>query len=149
MIVGRAKTLGAGEDARAALAASDPREEVQLLQDVLPEGPRAEPRAARIDLYTANEVIVDVDASAPGYLVLSDSWSPGWTATVDDTPAEVLRANVAFRAVPVPAGRHTIRFRFRPPGLSAGTMISLLTMVLLIHMSFRRRERTTDQAPAD
>ena len=139
MVVGQATTVRAGEDGTAALARCNFREEVLLLKDILAEGPRAEPRAASIERYTANEVVINVDATAPGYLVLSDSWSPGWTASVDDLPTEVLRANVAFRAVPVPAGNHTVRFRFWPPGLSEGATISLLTLGLLCYLSFGRK----------
>jgi len=41
-------------------------------------------------------------------------WHPWWTVTVDDRPAEVLKANVIFRAVEVAPGRHRLRFEFRP-----------------------------------
>ena len=137
MVVGQATTLTAGEDSTTALARCNFRKEVLLQKDVLPEGPRAEPRASTIQRYTPNEVVIQVDATAPGYLVLSDAWSPGWTASVDGASVGILRANTAFRAVPVPAGKHNVQFRFWPPGLSAGLTISLLTATLLLCMSFR------------
>jgi hypothetical protein len=59
-------------------------------------------------------VIVDVDAPAGGILLLNDVWHPWWQASIDGSAAELLRANVIFRAVAVPAGRHTIRFTFHP-----------------------------------
>ena len=143
MVVGQATTLKAGEDSTAALARCNFREEVLLLKDVLPDGPRAEPRESTIERYTPNEVVIQVDATAPGYLVLSDAWSPGWTASVDGASVGILRANTAFRAVPVPAGKHNVQFRFWPPGLSAGLTISLLTATLLLCMSFRRNDGGT------
>jgi uncharacterized membrane protein YfhO len=59
-------------------------------------------------------VVVESDAAAPGYVVLNDPWHPWWRATVDGQEAPILRANVLFRAVAVPAGRHVVRFEFKP-----------------------------------
>ena len=46
--------------------------------------------------------------------MLNDIWQPWWFATLDGAEAPVLRANVLFRAVAVPPGRHTITFTFQP-----------------------------------
>jgi uncharacterized membrane protein YfhO len=46
--------------------------------------------------------------------VLNDVWHPWWTATVDGQPADILKANVLFRAVEVTPGRHRVRFEFKP-----------------------------------
>jgi hypothetical protein len=86
---------------------------------VLPAGAPSAPDpaftgTARIAEFRADRVRLDVDTSAPGYAVLVDSYDPGWRATVDGAPAKVLRANVAFRAVPVPAGRHVVELVYRP-----------------------------------
>jgi len=69
---------------------------------------------ARIIRYANTEVVVEVEAPAPGFLVLNDVWHPWWRASVDGKPAEILKANVLFRAVAVPAGRHMVRFTFHP-----------------------------------
>ena len=45
---------------------------------------------------------------------LNDVWQPWWFADVDGAPAQMLRANVLFRAVAVPPGRHRVSFMFRP-----------------------------------
>jgi hypothetical protein len=45
---------------------------------------------------------------------LNDVWHPWWFAELDGRPAPILRANVMFRAVPIPDGRHEVRFRFQP-----------------------------------
>jgi hypothetical protein len=72
------------------------------------------PGQVRIVFYRNPEVRVVVDSPAGGWVVLYDLWHPWWFAQVDGRAAEVLRANVLFRAVAVPAGRHVVRFTFRP-----------------------------------
>lgn len=49
-----------------------------------------------------------------GFLVVNDCLAPGWTATVDGVSSELLRADYAFRAVPVPAGEHDVLLRYSP-----------------------------------
>ena len=46
--------------------------------------------------------------------MLNDVWHPWWTATLNGRDVPILRANVLFRAVQVPPGRHVVRFTFRP-----------------------------------
>jgi hypothetical protein len=69
---------------------------------------------ARIVSYRNTEIVVEADAPNGGLVVLNDVWHPWWRATVDGAPAEILKANVLFRAVVVPAGKHTVRFSFHP-----------------------------------
>ncbi len=71
---------------------------------------------AKVALKTYENTVVeiDVDSPKPGFVVLNDVWHPWWFGTVDGKPAEVLRANVLFRAIQVPAGKHAIRFEFKP-----------------------------------
>lgn len=70
------------------------------------------PAPARIVGYAPEKV--EVMATGPGYLVLTDAYYPGWQATVDGTRAEILRADVMFRAVALPAGEHLVEFRYAP-----------------------------------
>ena len=51
---------------------------------------------------------------AGGILLLNDVWHPWWRAAVDGADAEILKANVIFRAVVCPRGRHVVRFTFHP-----------------------------------
>ncbi len=68
-------------------------------------GPVPAAEAVRILSYGNDRVRIEVSAAACGYLVLNDSFHRWWQASVDGRPAPVLRANVLFRAVAVPAGR--------------------------------------------
>jgi hypothetical protein len=61
-----------------------------------------------------SRVILKVSTSRSGILVLHDLWYPGWEVSVDGKSKPLLRANVLFRGVEVPAGDHVVRFVFRP-----------------------------------
>ena len=67
-----------------------------------------------IKLYSNTRIDIDVDSTRGGFVVLNDLWHPWWIATLDGTFAPILRANVLFRAVRVPHGRHTVTFTFTP-----------------------------------
>jgi hypothetical protein len=64
--------------------------------------------------YHADSVLIEVDTDRPGILVLHDLYYPGWTVSVDGQAQSVLRANLLFRGVEVPAGHHVVEFRFEP-----------------------------------
>jgi hypothetical protein len=64
--------------------------------------------------YRNTEIQIDVDSPKPGFVVLNDIWHPWWFGSIDGKPAEILRANVLFRAIQVPAGKHSVRFEFKP-----------------------------------
>ena len=68
----------------------------------------------RLVRYANTAIVVELDAPFGGILVLNDVWHPWWRATIDGTDTEIMRANVIFRAVAVPPGRHTVRFTFEP-----------------------------------
>ncbi|MFT4099110.1 MAG: hypothetical protein QM651_18465 [Rhodoblastus sp.] len=69
---------------------------------------------ARIAAYENTRVAVETEAPDGGWLVLTDIWHPWWQASVDGAPAQIERADVAFRAVRLPPGRHNVEFRFAP-----------------------------------
>lgn len=93
----------------------DPRQTVLLDRDPpeLPIGP-SQPGEVRIERYGTTEVRLAVDAPQGGYVVLNDVWHHWWQVEIDGKPADLLRANVLFRAVQVPPGRSIVRFVFRP-----------------------------------
>src|SRR5262249_39260304 len=85
-----------------------------LLGNAPPAQPARPPGRARILSYANTEVLVEADSPAGGWVVLNDLWHPWWFVEMDGKPAEILRANVLFRAVAAPPGRHLLRFVFRP-----------------------------------
>ncbi len=71
--------------------------------------------AARIASYENTRIVIEATAPAGGgWVVLNDVWHPYWFAKLDGAPAEILRANVLFRAVRIPEGRHEVEFSFQP-----------------------------------
>ena len=77
-----------------------------------------------------------VRAPAEGKLALHEQFFPGWTATIDGKSAAVESWAGAFQAVTVPAGEHTVEFRYRSRLLGLGAVISV---VMLIGLGFWMR----------
>jgi uncharacterized membrane protein YfhO len=75
---------------------------------------------------------VDVVAQRPGMLVVSDAWDPGWKATVDGKDVDVQRVNYVMRGVRVGPGAHRVEFRYRPWSFTAGWIVSLVALLVLI-----------------
>lgn len=95
--------------------------------------------SARIAGETSGAVRVAVRADAPGWLVLLDAWYPGWTARVNGAPAEIRRADYAFRAVRVPAGESSVRFDYEPESLRVGLLLAAFSaMALLLAWAYGR-----------
>lgn len=91
------------------------------------------PGTAEVQILSAgnNEISIEVATTQPGYLVLSDTYYPGWRVWVNEEEAEIFRANHAFRAVFVPAGQHQIQFKFRPLIFYVGLSVTLGTILVL------------------
>lgn len=123
----------------------DPRETVVVERP--PEGftPRRPGTPVRVELIrdSAREVTLDVDVgNGCGYLVLADAFAPGWSAEIDGAATPIYAANLAFRAVAVPEGKHTVRFRYRPWSALLGIPLCLGGIVLVLVSgvwSLRRR----------
>ncbi len=88
--------------------------------------------ATRITHYDPERVVIEVNHDSSGYLVLTDAWYPGWTATVDGEPVEILRADMYFRAVPIVRGAHRVEFRYAPLTVRVGGAISAAAWAIII-----------------
>jgi hypothetical protein len=110
-----------------------------ILHDVPPsvstEDERADPVRsdnAVIESETDTHMTVRVDTATAAFLVLADTYAPGWRAEIDGAPAALYRANISVRAVPVPAGTHRVDFFYQQPGLAIGRTITTASSVTLI-----------------
>jgi len=138
-LVHRARVVEDDETALTAMAdpGFDPGQEVLLAAETGWEmsalsATGMSPDRVRIAVYSAERVVIEVDTEREGYLVLTDACYPGWQAMLDGQPVSIRRADVLFRAVRVPAGSHTIEFRYRPRTFQVGVAISLLTLVGMV-----------------
>jgi len=88
--------------------------------------------AAPIERPSDTEVSVQTHGDAPGLLVLTDTYYPGWKAEVDGKPADIVRTNVLFRGVFLPAGHHHVRFIYRPLWFYIGITLALTCSAVLV-----------------
>jgi hypothetical protein len=127
----------------------DARQRLELLQDpsfdpraevILSRQPPAMPAAGSgesadeppsILREGQDRAIIDITMIQPGYLVFTDTRYPGWRATVDGQPVEILEANHAFRAIQLDRGEHTIVFAYEPLSFRLGAWLTLLALVML------------------
>jgi uncharacterized membrane protein YfhO len=102
---------------------------------------RATPAVFRIS--TDTHVELSFDAARAGWLVLADSFYPGWSASLDGHAVSIHAANVAFRAVRVPSGSHRVVFSYAPTDETVAAWLSgvafLATAGLLLALGRKRR----------
>jgi Bacterial membrane protein YfhO len=92
-------------------------------------GSAAPPGTAQISDYEDERVVVKTNGARNALLVLTDSWAPGWKASIDGNDADVQRVDYLIRGVAVPAGEHTVEFRYQPATWRWGWAISLITLL--------------------
>ena len=141
----RARCVGDPEAIRLIRArALDLRAEVVLADCATPPslGPAAARPVAELHAARPDRLRILTESDAPALLVVTDTWYPGWRASVDGRPATLWRADHAFRAVTVPAGRHEVELRFVPRSVLAGALVSALSAALVLALVVgRRRDR--------
>ena len=92
-----------------------------------------------------DEIEIEVEMQQEGWLVLRDTFDTGWKAQVDQSEAEIFRADYLFRAVRVPEGKHVVHFRYRPTSFYWGTALSLLSLAVVAWLVLSsRRSQVTD-----
>jgi hypothetical protein len=124
-----------GRDPRTAVLLERPT--VEQPTTLLNGAPLAPAESAEIVRYEPDRAVVRVRTLEPRYLVLSDTYFPGWQATVDGQRVEIERANYLFRAVLVPPGDHIVEWRYLPPSLIWGGMVTVLALATMLVLASR------------
>ena len=127
-------------DALAALREFDPRRFVIIESSASTAPPQpGELLPATITSATNNQVVVDAAADEPSWLILSDSYFPGWRAYTrpagsgeeDEQEVEIVRVNGNFRGVRLEPGQWTVRFRYSPRSFQLGGLMSFMGVTVL------------------
>jgi hypothetical protein len=87
------------------------------------------------------DLAIEVHARQPGVLVVGEAWAPGWKATLDGQPVEMLRVDYALRGVALPEGLHTVAMVYEDLPLGYGAAITLTAFSALIGLVLLARSR--------
>ncbi|HEX2914519.1 MAG TPA: YfhO family protein [Chloroflexia bacterium] len=125
-----------------------PAEELYLESGRTLNGPAgAQPgEAVTLVSQSLNSLQIEANLASDGYIVINQAYYPGWKARVDGQSASYERADYAFGAVYLPAGKHSLSLEFAPASIAIGGIVSLLTWVLALGalawpLLFRRKRR--------
>jgi uncharacterized membrane protein YfhO len=94
---------------------------------------------------TAQNVSVRVNAVEKGWLLMTDTWYPGWEATVDGKPVNIYRADYLLRGIPVDAGQHDIKIYYRPMSFIVGLAITGAGLAIILMFIIIRAIRNNNR----
>lgn len=111
----------------------DPREEVIVEEKVEFDSVNQSGEwEAKIVSDQEEKLEISIETESDGFLVVSDTYYPGWKVSVDGVGANIYRANYKFRAVPIKTGSHKVVFSFEPTNWKIGLWISLGSVVVVL-----------------
>ena len=112
----------------------NPRETICLPPEARASLSSTSATPARIDMraFQAHRIEFEVNAEASTVAVIAQAWYPAWLARVDGQPVPLWRANHAFQALPVPAGRHQVQLVYRDRKFLAGAVVSGITLAICL-----------------
>lgn len=114
-----------------------------LVERPIPElvGTTGETTPATVVASAPRRVEVQATTVKTGLLFLSDAYYPGWTATINGNPTEIIRVNVALRGVLLPSGEHTVVFEYNPRWFQIGLVASLFSWLVVLALLLPRLMR--------
>ena len=135
------------DDFGIAVQSYDPRNYVILESETSNLEPRTPQPASSIEQpvssYRNNEVFVEAEVTEPSWLVLADSYFPGWKAFVrpqgageeEEREVEIYRVDGTFRGVLVEPGAWIVRFKYSPDSVKVGGFISFIAGMALLFLT--------------
>ncbi|MEO5952197.1 MAG: YfhO family protein, partial [Chloroflexia bacterium] len=114
-----------------------------VVSGIQPPSDGSSPGAASVDEYTPGYIRLTTDGTRSALLVVSESFYPGWHATLDGQPVEILRTNYLSQGVVVPAGKHTIEMKYEPDSFRNGALLSFTGLLGLVGLLVWSRRRVT------
>ena len=87
---------------------------------------------AKVVVYEPNKINVKTKTDKRSVLIITDLFSPHWSAQVDNKPAKIYRVNCVFRGIVVENGEHEVRLIYRNTAFRKGLKISFGTFVAVI-----------------
>lgn len=94
------------------------------------------PYETKITEFQTNDLAVEWYSKIPGALVLTTTFDPGWSCTVDGEKVEIQLVDETYPIVPVPEGNHVVRFHFVPAGFKTGALVSLISLGVALLLVF-------------
>jgi len=86
--------------------------------------------------YLPNRIDIETRSMKSGYLLLNETYYPGWRAFVDNQETKLYRANYNFKAIRISEGKHQVSFVFDPLSFKIGATISFITLIMLVVLYF-------------
>ncbi len=84
------------------------------------------PDTVTVTKYAGEKLSIKAEMACQGMVVLSDTFFPGWKATLDGKPVEIQEVNMAMRGVVTPQGTHEIVMRYRPMSVYLGALFTMI-----------------------
>ena len=101
--------------------------------------PRTPAGTATIVTYGNDQLTIETNAQTPSWLVVNDSFYPGWQARIDGRVVPIVRTNALVRGIAVPAGHNLVDLRYRPMSFRIGVFLSLFSALVALAWILRRR----------
>ena len=112
----------------------DPKEEVLITESIDLDGGQ-EFKEANITYYSPNKVTLHAQNNKPGFLVMGDTYYPGWKAYDNGKETKIYHANYIMRALYLPAGEHDVEFIYDPISYKIGKYITAITLLIVLLIS--------------
>lgn len=87
--------------------------------------------SAVLSSYTPQSIAIEIESPQEQYAVLSDTYYPGWKATVNENPVPIEKTLHTLRAVKVPQGHSVIHMTYEPDSLKIGLILSAISVISL------------------